>query len=59
MYAAERLGELVQQNKLNIKCIPTSFQSKQVCDHQVVESISALIFLIVDRQKQVNFNKSR
>uniref|UniRef100_K3WR92 Ribose-5-phosphate isomerase n=1 Tax=Globisporangium ultimum (strain ATCC 200006 / CBS 805.95 / DAOM BR144) TaxID=431595 RepID=K3WR92_GLOUD len=30
VYAAERLGELVQQQKLNIKCIPTSFQSKQL-----------------------------
>lgn len=30
VYAAERLGELVQQQKLSIKCIPTSFQSKQV-----------------------------
>ncbi|GAB9474683.1 Ribose 5-phosphate isomerase a [Globisporangium polare] len=30
VYAAERLGELVQQGKLSIKCIPTSFQSKQL-----------------------------
>lgn len=30
VYAAERLGELVAEHKLNIKCIPTSFQSKQV-----------------------------
>ncbi|KAF1319637.1 Ribose 5-phosphate isomerase a, partial [Globisporangium splendens] len=37
VYAAERLGELVQQQKLNIKCIPTSFQSKQlIAQHKLV-----------------------
>ena len=31
VYAVERLGELVEETKLsNIKCIPTSFQAKQV-----------------------------
>ncbi|KAG7400665.1 hypothetical protein PHYBOEH_004934 [Phytophthora boehmeriae] len=31
VYAAERLGELVKEQKLkNIKCIPTSFQAKQL-----------------------------
>ncbi|TMW68265.1 hypothetical protein Poli38472_005733 [Pythium oligandrum] len=30
VYAAERLGELVREKQLNIKCIPTSFQSKQL-----------------------------
>ncbi|RLN26696.1 hypothetical protein BBJ28_00012029 [Nothophytophthora sp. Chile5] len=35
VYAAERLGELVQTQNLHIKCIPTSFQAKQrrtICD---------------------------
>ncbi|KAJ0392796.1 hypothetical protein P43SY_003726 [Pythium insidiosum] len=30
VYAAERLGELVREKGLQIKCIPTSFQSKQL-----------------------------
>ncbi|DAZ98717.1 TPA: hypothetical protein N0F65_006749 [Lagenidium giganteum] len=30
VYAAERLGELAKEKNLNIKCIPTSFQSKQL-----------------------------
>ncbi|TDH73471.1 uncharacterized protein CCR75_003088 [Bremia lactucae] len=31
MYAAERLGELVKDHKLtDIKCLPTSFQSRQL-----------------------------
>lgn len=30
VYAAERLGELVREQKLRIKCIPTSFQSRQL-----------------------------
>lgn len=30
VYAAERLGELVREQNLSLKCIPTSFQSRQV-----------------------------
>ncbi|RLN91660.1 hypothetical protein BBJ28_00006471 [Nothophytophthora sp. Chile5] len=38
VYAAERLGELVQTQNLHIKCIPTSFQAKQagVCLVQLI-----------------------
>lgn len=30
VYAAERLGELVREGGLRVKCIPTSFQSRQL-----------------------------
>lgn len=30
MYAVERLAERVAQENLNIKCIPTSFQARQL-----------------------------
>lgn len=30
VYAAERLGELVREQQMTLKCIPTSFQSRQL-----------------------------
>ena len=37
MYAAERLGELVRDAGVRIKCIPTSFQAKQlIAQHRLV-----------------------
>jgi ribose 5-phosphate isomerase A len=37
VYAAERLGELVREAGVRIKCIPTSFQAKQlIAQHRLV-----------------------
>src|SRR5271157_311312 len=34
VYAAQRLGERVANENLQIKCVPTSFQSYQLCVEQ-------------------------
>lgn len=34
VYAIERLGERVREEGLDIVCVPTSFQSEQLCDEQ-------------------------
>ncbi len=34
VYAAQRLGERVKKENLHIKCVPTSFQSNQLCVEQ-------------------------
>ncbi|CEG49184.1 ribose 5-phosphate isomerase a [Plasmopara halstedii] len=49
VYAAERIGELVKGHKLSgIKCIPTSFQAKQLIDKYKLTLSSLEEFPVID-----------
>lgn len=57
VYAAERLGELVREQKLNIKCIPTSFQSKQVHSATSCSCIMTLLTVTATNGQLIAENK--